>query len=420
MPKPTWRGQGGPVEGIGVRFSPPAASVRAEVKREEESVMFEAVIIDAVRTARGKRKGTLAPLHPVDLLAQTLSGALAHSNVQPKDVDDVIMGCVTQVGEQGLNIARGAVLAAGLPIDIPGTTVNRFCGSGLQAVNFGAQSVMAGSAQLVIAGGVEHMTRVPMGSDALGGDGPASPQLMQHWPNLVPQGLSAELIAEKWKLSRRQLDEFAAGSQAKAALAIEQGRFHKEIVPVQVDGKSFDRDEHPRPGTTADTLASLKLSFKEDGVLHAGNSSGIVDGASAVMIASKARARALGLKARARIVSMAVAGSDPVLMLTGPIPSSKKALAQADLSVNDIDLFEINEAFAPVPIVVAQELGIPLDKVNVNGGAIALGHPLGATGAMLLATALHELERRGERRALITLCIGYGMGITTIIDRKVD
>ena len=387
--------------------------------------MAEAVIVDAVRTARGKRKGSLAQLHPMDLLAQTLLASLAHSGVQAKDVDDVIMGCVTQVGEQGLNIARGAVLAAGLPIEIPGTTVNRFCGSGLQAVNFGAQAVIAGAAQLVIAGGVEHMTRIPMGSDALGGEGPMSPGLLARWPNLVPQGISAELIAQKWGLTRRQCDEFAAQSQAKAALAIEQGRFHKEIVSVQVpalggEGKGFDRDEHPRPSTTVDTLAALKPSFKEDGILHAGNSSGIVDGAAAVVITTKARARSLGVKARARIVSMATAGSDPVLMLTGPIPSTKKALAQADLNVNDIDLFEINEAFAPVPIVVAQELGIPMEKVNVNGGAIALGHPLGATGAMLLATALHELERRGERRALITLCIGYGMGITTIIDRKVD
>jgi acetyl-CoA acyltransferase len=427
VPKKTWSGQG-VLESVGVKFAgqPYRPPQRQQIHNEgEESAMPEAVIVDAVRTARGKRKGSLSALHPVDLLAQTLTGALAHSNVQPKDVDDVVMGCVTQIGEQGLNIARGAVLAAGLPIEIPGTTVNRFCGSGLQAVNFGAQAVMSGSAQLVIAGGVEHMTRVPMGSDAMGGDGPASPQLMAHWPNLVPQGLSAEMIAEKWGFTRRQCDEFAASSQEKAALAIEEGRFHKEIVGLAVpqegaDARTFERDEHPRPGTTLETLAKLKLSFKEDGVLHAGNSSGIVDGAAAVIISSKSRARALGLKARARIVSMAVAGADPILMLTGPIPSTKKALAQADLTVNDIDLFEINEAFAPVPLLVAQELGIPLSKVNVNGGAIALGHPLGATGAMLLATALHELERRGERRALITLCIGYGMGITTIIDRKVD
>src|SRR5437867_12572157 len=228
------------------------------------------------------------------------------------------------------------------------------------------------------------------------------------------------MIAAKWGYSRRQLDEFAVSSQQKAANAIERGWFSREILPLKLGDRTFDRDEHPRPGTTVDTLAKLKLSFKEDGVLHAGNSSGIVDGAAAVVIASKARARALGLKARARIVSMAVAGSDPILMLTGPVPSTKKALAQADLTVADIDLFEINEAFAPVPLLVAKELGIPMEKINVNGGAIALGHPLGATGAMLLATALHELERTGQRRALITLCIGYGMGISTIIDRKFD
>ena len=382
--------------------------------------MADAIIVDAIRTARGRRKGSLAGTHPLDLLAMTLRGALERGGVAAKDVDDVIMGCVTQTGEQGLNIARGAVLAAGLPIEIPGTTVNRFCGSGLQAVNFAAQAVMSGTAQLVLAGGIEHMTRAPMGSDAMGGEGPASPGLMEKWPGLVPQGLSAELIAQQWGLSRRQLDEFAEASQLKAANAIEKGYFSKEILPLAIGDRIFDRDEHPRPGTTADTLAALKPSFKEDGLLHAGNSSGIVDGAAVVVIASKGRARSLGLKPRARIVSMAVVGSDPILMLTGPIPATKKALAQAELTVADIDVFEINEAFAPVPIVVAQELGIPMEKVNPNGGAIALGHPLGATGAMLLASALHELERTGQRRALITLCIGYGMGITTIIDRKVD
>src|SRR5207237_9592295 len=359
-------------------------SISASLRR----TMGEAIIVDAIRTARGKRKGALAALHPVDLLARTLSGALDRAGVNPEDVDDVIMGCVTQVGEQGMNIARGAVLAAGLPVEVPGTTVNRFCGSGLQAVNFGAQAVVSGAAQLVVAGGVEHMTRVPMGSDAVGGEGPASPALLERWPDLVPQGLSAEMIAAKSGYTRRQLDEFAVSSQQKAANAIERGWFSREILPLKLGDRTFDRDEHPRPGTTVDTLAALKPSFKEDGVLHAGNSSGIVDGAAAVVIASKGRARSLGLKPRARIVSMAVAGSDPVLMLTGPIPSTRKALAQVDLTVNDIDLFEINEAFAPVPLVIAEELGIPPERVNVNGGAIALGHPLGATGAMLLATAL--------------------------------
>jgi acetyl-CoA acetyltransferase family protein len=389
-------------------------------RQQEETPVTEAIIVDAFRTARGKRKGALSGVHPVDLLARTLMGTLERANVKPDDVDDVIIGCVTQVGEQGMNIARGAVLAAGLPVEVPGTTVNRFCGSGLQAVNAGAQAVMSGAAQLVVAGGVEHMTRVPMGSDAAGGEGPASPGLLEQWPNLVPQGLSAEMIAAKWGYSRRQLDEFAAKSQEKATHAIERGYFTREILPLKLGDRTFDRDEHPRPGTTAETLAGLKPSFKEDGVLHAGNSSGIVDGAAALVIASKGRARSLGLKPRARIVSMAVVGSDPVLMLTGPIPATRKALAQADLKISDIDVFEINEAFAPIPLVVAQEVGIPLEKVNPNGGAIALGHPLGATGAMLLATALHELERTGQRRALITLCIGYGMGIATIIDRKFD
>jgi len=427
-PKPTWKGGGGLAEGIGISFAGvsrgplPRQQIhnQASESSDREAPVAEAVIVEAVRTARGKRKGSLSTVHPVDLLARTLTSALERAGAEPKDVDDVIMGCVTQVGEQGFNIARGAVLAAGLPIEIPGTTVNRFCGSGLQAVNFGAQAVASGAAQLVVAGGVEHMTRVPMGSDAMGGEGPASPGLLEKWPGLVPQGLSAEMIAVKWGYTRRQLDEFAASSQAKAANAIEKGYFAKEILPLYPGGKTFDRDEHPRPGTTADTLAELKPSFKEGGLLHAGNSSGIVDGAAAVVLSTKGRARSLGLKPRARIVSMAVVGSDPILMLTGPIPAARKALAQAELTVNDIDIFEINEAFAPVPIVVAAELGIPMEKVNPNGGAIALGHPLGATGAMLLATALHELERTGQRRALITLCIGYGMGIATIIDRKVD
>ncbi len=388
--------------------------------------MPNALVVDAVRTARGKKKGSLAGTHPMDLAAHVLWSAVRRSHVDPKEVQDVVLGCVAQVGEQGLNIGRGAVLAAGWPIEVPGATVNRFCGSGLQAVNFVAQAIMAGQMDLAIGGGVENMTRVPMGSDANGpGDGPASKQMMDRWPDLVPQGLSAEMIAEKWKLSRRDLDEFAAQSQRKAGAAIAEGKFKAEIAPIEVtlpDGakKVFDTDEHCRPATTADVLATLKPSFKEDGVIHAGNSSGIVDGAAAVLVASESKAKALGLAPRAKIVSMAIAGSDPVLMLTGPIPAVKSALGKAGLTVSDIDLWEINEAFAPVPIVVSRELGIPMEKVNVLGGAIALGHPLGATGAMLLATALGELERRRQRRACITLCIGYGMGIATILDRKVD
>ncbi|MCI0571848.1 MAG: acetyl-CoA C-acyltransferase [Myxococcaceae bacterium] len=387
--------------------------------------MTTAVIIDAVRTARGKKKGSLVGVHPVDLAAHVLTAAVRRNDVDPHLVDDVVMGCVTQVGEQSTNVARGAVLAAGLPIEVAGVALNRFCGSGLQAVNFAAMQVMAGQADLAIGGGVESMTRVPMGADAEGpGDGPLAPSLAARFPDLVPQGLSAEMIAEKWRLSRGQLDEFAAGSQAKAASAIRAGHFRREIEPLRVTDAAgaprvFDTDEHCRPGTTVETLAGLKPAFKEGGVIHAGNSSGIVDGAAAVLVASAEKARSLGLRPRARVVSTAVAGSDPVLMLTGPIPSTRKALARAGLDVKDIDLWEINEAFAPIPIVVAQELGIPPERVNVNGGAIALGHPLGATGAVLLGTLLNELERRDLRYGAVTLCIGYGMGVTTIIDRKV-
>jgi acetyl-CoA C-acetyltransferase len=260
-----------------------------------------------------------------------------------------------------------------------------------------------------------------MGSDMVGpGEGPQSAQLLERWPHLVPQGVSAELIAEQWRLSRRDVDAFAVSSQQRAGQAIAEGRFTREIAPYPVAAGPFAVDEHCRPGTTLESLGALKPAFKENGVIHAGNSSGIVDGAAAVTVASLAKARALGRTPRARIVATAVAGSDPVLMLTGPIPSTKKALALAGLQVSDIDLWEINEAFAPVPLVVARELGLDLARVNVNGGAIALGHPLGATGAMLLATALHELERRDLRRAAITLCIGYGMGVTTIIDRRLE
>ncbi len=384
--------------------------------------MPTALILDAVRSARGKRKGSLSSVHPVDLAAHVLRAALARTGLAPEAVDDVVLGCVTQVGEQGLNVARGAVLAAGLPIGLAGKTVNRLCGSGLQAVDDVACQVLSGRAEVAIGGGVESMTRVPLGSDYVGGDGPTSPGLHAHFPGLVPQGLSAELVAEAWHLSRGQLDEFSADSQAKAARAQAEGRFLKEIVPIPVrteggEERRFAQDEHLRPGTTVQTLAALKPAFREDGVIHAGNSSGIVDGAAAVVVASEAAAQRLGLRPRARIVSCAVAGSDPVLMLTGPIPSTRKALARAGWRVEDVDLWEINEAFAPVPIAVAQELGIPLDRINVNGGAIALGHPLGATGAMLLATLLSELERRDLRRGAVTLCIGYGMGITMLLER---
>jgi acetyl-CoA acyltransferase len=384
--------------------------------------MAEALIIDAVRTPRGKRKGSLAGIHAVDLAAHVLNATLERTGVSASNVEDVVLGCVTQIGEQAFDVARGAVLAAGMPIGVPGKTVNRLCGSGLTAVADVASGVLSGQIQLGIGGGVESMTRIPMGSDAGFGDGPTSPRLAERFPDLIHQGLSAELIARKWSLGRGQLDEFAAASQGKAVAARAAGWFRPEIAPVPVrdaDGTTrlFADDEHPRPGTTVETLAALKPSFRDDGVIHAGNASGIVDGAAAVLVASRDAARTLGLRARARIVTTAVVGSDPVLMLTGPIPSSRLALERAGWTVDDVDLWEINEAFAPVPIVVGQELGIPLDRINVQGGAIALGHPLGATGAMLLATLLGALERRSLRRGAVTLCIGYGMGITMLVER---
>ena len=384
--------------------------------------MREVFILDAVRTPRGKRKGSLAGVHAVDLAAHVLGAAVERTGLPPDRIEDVVLGCVTQIGEQAFDVARGAVLAAGFPIRVPGKTVNRLCGSGLTAVADIAQGIAAELIDVGLGGGVESMTRIPMGSDAGFGDGPTSPRLAERFPDLTHQGLSAELIAHKWSLSRGQLDEFAAASQGKALAARAAGWFRQEIAPVPVRDVSgapalFSDDEHPRPGTTVETLAALKPSFRDDGVIHAGNASGIVDGAAAVTLASGPAARTLGLKPRARIVATAVVGSDPVLMLTGPIPSSRLALERAGWSVDDVDLWEINEAFAPVPIVVGQELGIPLDRINVQGGAIALGHPLGATGAMLLATLLGALERRSLHRGAVTLCIGYGMGITMLIER---
>ncbi|MBX7148926.1 acetyl-CoA C-acyltransferase [bacterium] len=380
--------------------------------------MSEAFIVDAVRTPRGKRKGSLSYVHPIDLASLPLKALIERNKIDPKQIEDVIYGCVSQRNEQDNDIARGAVLAAGLPIEIPGVTLNRFCASGLTACNMAAQSVMAGSEDLVIGGGVEHMTKVPMDINFFCGDS----GLMTHYPNLVPQGISAEMIAQKYGFTRTQLDEYAARSQDLAAKSWAEGRFKKSIIPVTAkkeDGSTFtfEKDEHFRPGTTVETLKNLKLAFKEDGVIHAGNSSGIVDGAAGVLFASKKKCDELGLKPRAKVVSMATYGSDPVIMLLGPIPSTRKALKKAGLTMKDIDLVEINEAFAPVVLACAKDLEIPLDRVNVNGGAIALGHPLGATGAMLVGTVLDELERQDKRYGLITLCIGMGMGVTTIIER---
>ncbi|MCX8072504.1 MAG: acetyl-CoA C-acyltransferase [Candidatus Binatia bacterium] len=378
--------------------------------------MREALIIDACRTPRGRRKGSLAEVHPIDLLCVPLRALVERNQLDPHHIDDVVIGCVTETGEQGTNIARGTVLAAGWPVDIPAVTLNRFCGSGQQAVNFAAMAVRSGAQDLVVAGGVESMTRVPMGSDM----GPLPASLLDKY-NLIPQGLSAELVADKWNLSREELDEFALGSQQKAWRAIQEGRFKKSIVPVPVsqngESRLFDTDEHVRPQSTLEGLLALQPSFKPGGKITAGNSSGIVDGAAAVLIASEKKAQELGLRPRARIVEQMIVGSDPILMLTGPIPATKKVLAKAGMKIDDIDLIEINEAFASVPLCVMRETGMDPEKVNVNGGAIALGHPLGATGAMLIGTVLDELERQNKRFGLVTMCIGMGMGIATIIER---
>jgi acetyl-CoA acetyltransferase family protein len=387
---------------------------------------MKAYIVDAVRTPRGKKKGSLVNTHAMDLAAHALKGLVArHPSLVAKEIDDVILGCVTPVGEQGLNIARSSALCAGLPIEVAGTTINRFCGSGQQAVHFAAQAVMSGSMDVVIAGGIEAMNRVPMGSDAMGpGDGPHSKAFLEQYPDLVPQGISAEMVAEKWKLTRVDVDRYAAESQRRAAIAQEQGRFKNEILPIKAtnfEGNEvvLDRDEHARPSTTVEKLGELKPSFKPDGIITAGNSSGIVDGASAVLVVNENALKKYGLKPRARIESMAVAGSEPKIMLTGPMPATKKALAKSGLKLSDIDLFEVNEAFASVPLAYAKDLGVDLAQINVNGGAIALGHPLGATGGMLFATLLNELERTKKRRGVVTMCIGYGMGTATVIDLDV-
>ena len=378
--------------------------------------MAEAYIIDACRTARGRRKGSLSETHPIDLLAAPLKAIVERNGVDPKEVEDVVVGCVTETGEQGANLARSTVLAAGWPVDVPGVTLNRFCSSGQQAVNFAAMAVKSGAQDLVVAGGVENMTRCPMGSDM--GALPAS--LMEKY-NLVPQGLSAEMIVERWGFSRQQLDEFSLGSQQKAWRAIQEGRFKKSIVPIEVTHnggrKVFDTDEHVRPQSTLEGLMALNPSFKPNGAITAGNSSGIVDGAAAVLLASEKKTKELKLTPRGRVVAQVIVGSEPVIMLTGPIPATQKCLAKAGMTIDDIDLIEINEAFAPVPLITMQETGMDPAKVNVNGGAIALGHPLGATGAMLIGTLIDELERQNKRYGLSTMCVGIGMGIATIVER---
>lgn len=380
--------------------------------------MRSAVIIDGIRSPFGKRKGALSELNPVDLAADILTALIVRTGIDPLLVDDVVMGCVTQTGEQGTDPSRAAVLAAGLPQEVAGVALNRFCGSGQQAVNFAAMGIVADVQDVVIAAGLEHMTRVPMGSDI----GAPSEALVARFPGLIPQGLSAEMIADKWNLSRNQLDQFAADSQNRYAAALAAGHYRRQIVPISHrlnNGQivSLDHDEHPRPGTTVEKLATLPPSFKPDGRLHAGSSSGIVDGAAAMLLMEEKKAVELGLTPRARVVAQAVIGSEPVIMLTGPIPATRKCLKKAGLKLDQIDVIEINEAFASVPLATIQDLGMDPARVNIWGGAIAHGHPLGATGVALIQKLVDQLEATGGRYGLSTMCIGFGMGITTIIER---
>jgi acetyl-CoA C-acetyltransferase len=409
---------------------------------------MKAYVIDAARTPRGRGKagkGALSNIHPQELFAQTLRALQQRTRLDPARVDDVVVGCVSQVGEQGANISRNAVLAANWPNEVSTVSLNRFCGSGLQAINFAAMGVASGAQELVVAGGVESMSRVPMGADGGGTDG--GNQHLRERVFQVPQGISADLIATREGFSRADIDVLALASQQNAARALAEQRFAKSLFAV-VDpftgAVALDHEEFPRADTTAEALAALKPSFVQLGAtvatekgetldqialrgypnvkaiehIHtAGNSSGIVDGAAAVVLASEAYLRANGVKARARIRAIATVGSEPVIMLTAPTPASQKALRLAGMNARDIDLWEINEAFAGVVLQTIRALDIDPARVNVNGGAIALGHPLGATGAILFGTALDELERSGKQTALITMCIGGGQGIATIIER---
>ena len=382
------------------------------------SGMREAVIVDAVRTPVGRRDGGLKTWHPVDLLAHTLQALVQRSKLDPSLVDDVIAGCVGQVGEQAFNVARNAVLAAGFPESVPGTTVDRQCGSSQQAAHFAAQGVLAGSYDIAIACGVECMSRVPMGSNGAGPGQPFGPRLLRRYNDVVfHQGIGAEVMAERWKITRTELDEFSLQSHARAARATEEGRFCNEIIPVPVEQGHVTRDEGIRANSTLEKMATLKAAFRPDGVITAGNSSQISDGAAAVLIMDRDTADRLGLRPRARFVEFAMAAEDPVIMLSAPIPATRKVLRRAGLSLSDIDRVEINEAFASVVLAWQRETGADLEKVNVNGGAVALGHPLGASGARLMTTLVHELERSGGRYGLQTMCEGGGMANATLIER---
>ncbi|MBE9373287.1 acetyl-CoA C-acyltransferase [Saccharopolyspora sp. HNM0983] len=379
--------------------------------------MRDAVIVDAVRTPIGKRNGALSRIHAADLSALTLNALVARTGVSPSSVDDVVWGCVTQVGDQSSNVARSAVLAAGWPEHVPGVTINRACGSGQQAVDSAAHAVLAGQYDLVVAGGVETMSRVPLGAARTTGQ-PYGPGVSARYGGFeFNQGIGAELIAERWGFSRGRLDEFAAGSHARAAAAIDGGIFDDHLVRIDLDGTTFTADEGLRRSTSPETLAALKPSFTPDGVIHAGNASQISDGAAALLMTTAERAAELGLTPIARYHSGAVSGADPITMLTGPIPATEKVLRRAGLSIDDIGVFEVNEAFAPVPLAWLAETGADPDRVNPLGGAIAVGHPLGGSGAILMTRLLARMRQRDLRYGLQTMCEGGGTANATIIER---
>jgi acetyl-CoA acyltransferase len=380
-------------------------------------MMADAFILNAVRTPLGKRNGALAEVRAEHLAAHTLKAVVDGVKVAPGEVEDVVMGCVTQLDEQGLNIGRTAVLAAGWPVTVAGTSVNRQCGSSLQAVNFAAQAIMAGQMDMSVGAGVESMTRVGMGADA----GSISPRIKDRF-DVINQGLSAEFIAERYGFTRESMDSMALESHRRALEATEKGYFSREIAPISAadpDGNEqlVSVDQGPRAGGTAERLAKLRPAFKEDGRITAATSSQITDGSSAVLMSSKEKAEELGLTPRARIVATSVVGTDPTLMLLGPAPATRKALKRAGMNMSDIGLFEVNEAFASVVMAWQSEMDADLSITNVNGGAMALGHPLGCTGARLITTLLHEMERRDVEVGLATLCIGWGLGVATIIER---
>jgi len=386
--------------------------------------MREVVIVEAVRTpiARGKSSGKLHEVHPVVLGSLVLKEVVRRAGIEPDQVEDVVFGCVSQAGEQSLNIGRNAWLTAGFPVTTPATTVDRQCGSSQQAIHFAANLIQSGVCDITIAGGVESMSRVPMGSNAVSPGTPFPPELMELY-DLVPQGISAELMARKYRVSRREMDELSVESHHRAHEATEKGYFTSQILPVDISNgqhEIFSRDEGIRGNATYESTAALAPAFNPEHSITAGNSSQISDGAAAVMLMSLDKAKALGIKPRARIRGQAVVGTDPVLMLEGPIPGTAAVLKRAGLGLQSIDLFEVNEAFASVVLAWQKETGADLKKTNVNGGAIAMGHPLGASGAILMTRLLHELERRDGRYGLQTMCCGGGLGTATIIDREIE